>query len=34
MIAKTVLGEIEASMKKAIEATKRELSELRSGRAF
>lgn len=33
MIAKQVLNEIEATMKKGIEATKRELSELRSGRA-
>lgn len=33
MAAKEVLKEIEESMKKAIEATKRELAELRSGRA-
>jgi len=33
MIAKEVLTEIENSMKKGIEATKRELAELRSGRA-
>ena len=33
MVAKEVLKEIEDSMKKAIEATKRELAELRSGRA-
>lgn len=33
MIAKQLLVEIENSMKKGIEATKRELSELRSGRA-
>ncbi len=33
MIARQVLKEIEENMKKAIEATKRELSELRSGRA-
>ena len=33
MIARTILKEIEDSMKKAIESTKRELAELRSGRA-
>lgn len=33
MIAKNVLKEIEESMKKTIEAMKRELAELRSGRA-
>ena len=33
MVAKSVLKEIEDNMKKAIEATKRELAELRSGRA-
>jgi len=33
MIAKQVLEKIENTMKKAIEATKRELAELRSGRA-
>ena len=33
MIAKQVLNEIEGEMKKAIEATKREFAELRSGRA-
>ncbi len=33
MIEKRVLKEIEDNMKKAIEATKRELAELRSGRA-
>ncbi len=33
MIIKEVLREIEDSMRKAIEATKRELAELRSGRA-
>ncbi len=33
MIAKQVLKDIEFSMKKTIEATKRELAELRSGRA-
>ncbi|MCK4520074.1 MAG: ribosome recycling factor [Candidatus Omnitrophica bacterium] len=33
MIEKKVLKEIEDSMKKGIEATKRELAELRSGRA-
>jgi ribosome recycling factor len=33
MIAKQVLKEIEEEMRKAIEATKREFSELRSGRA-
>lgn len=33
MIAKQVLKEIEDSMRRAIEATKRELAELRSGRA-
>jgi len=33
MIAKEALKEIEDSMKKVIEATKRELAELRSGRA-
>ena len=33
MIVKEVLKEIEGSMKKGIEATKRELAELRSGRA-
>ena len=33
MVVKAVLKEIEDNMKKAIEATKRELAELRSGRA-
>lgn len=33
MVAKQVLKEIEDEMKKAIEATRREFSELRSGRA-
>jgi ribosome recycling factor len=33
MVTKQVLREIEEAMKKAIEATKREFSELRSGRA-
>ncbi len=33
MIAREVIKEIEESMRKAIEATKRELAELRSGRA-
>ena len=33
MVARQVLKEIEDNMKKAIEATKRELAELRSGRA-
>jgi len=33
MVVKDVLKEIEDSMKKVIEATKRELAELRSGRA-
>ena len=33
MIAKQVLKDIEEGMKKAIEATKREFAELRSGRA-
>ncbi|MFH1772196.1 MAG: ribosome recycling factor [Candidatus Omnitrophota bacterium] len=33
MLAKQVLQEIEDQMKKAVEATKREFSELRSGRA-
>ena len=33
MLAKELLREIEENMKKAIEATKRELAELRSGRA-
>ena len=33
MIVKEALKDIEASMRKAIEATKRELAELRSGRA-
>lgn len=33
MVDRSVLKEIEGSMRKAIEATKRELAELRSGRA-
>ncbi len=33
MVVKNVIKEIEDSMKKAIEATRRELAELRSGRA-